>query len=64
MAKARFEWDAKKDQDNQEKHGISFAKGQFAFADSQRVLAADPSHSSSEKRHYCFGMVNGGVLTV
>ena len=64
MAKARFEWDAKKDQDNQEKHGISFAKAQFAFADSRRVLAADLSHSPSEKRHYCFGLVDGGILTV
>jgi uncharacterized DUF497 family protein len=64
MAKARFEWDAKKDHDNQEKHGISFAKAQSAFSDSRRVLAEDLSHSSSEKRHYCFGLVDGGILTV
>ncbi len=64
MGKARFEWNAKKDQDNQEKHGISFAKAQLAFADQRRVLAADMSHSSSEKRQYCFGWVEGGVLTV
>ena len=64
MAKARFEWDAKKDQDNQEKHGISFTKAQMAFVDFRRVLAADLSHSSSEKRHYCFGLVDSGILTV
>ncbi len=64
MAKARFEWDAKKDQENQEKHGIAFARAQFAFADARRVIAEDLSHSSSEKRHYCFGWVDGGVLTV
>ena len=64
MAKARFEWDAKKDQENQDKHGVAFAVAQFAFADPNRVIAEDLSHSSKEKRHYCFGMVEGGVLTV
>ncbi|WHZ21992.1 MAG: hypothetical protein OJF47_001104 [Nitrospira sp.] len=37
---------------------------QFAFADPRRVIAEDLSHSSSEKRHYCFGLVDGGVMTV
>ena len=64
MAKARFEWDAKKDQQNQKKHGVSFGKAQFAFADSNRVIAEDRSHSSSEQRHYCFGQVEGAILTV
>ena len=64
MAKVRFEWDSKKDQKNQEKHGISFAKAQFAFADPRRVIAEDLTHSLGEKRHYCFGLVDGGVLTV
>lgn len=64
MAKAQFEWDPKKDEDNQDKHGISFARAQFAFADPRRVIAEDLSHSSSEKRHYCIGWVEGGVLTV
>lgn len=64
MAKTRFEWDAKKDQENQEKHGVAFGVAQFAFADPNRVIAADLSHSSSEKRHFCFGLVEDGVLTV
>jgi uncharacterized protein len=64
MPKARFEWDAKKDQENQDKHGVAFAVAQFAFADPNRVIAEDLSHSSKEKRHYCFGLVEGGVLTV
>jgi len=64
VAKARFEWDAKKDQQNQKKHGVSFGTAQLAFADSKRVIAEDLSHSSSEKRHYCFGRVEGGILTV
>lgn len=64
MAKARFEWDSKRNQENQKKHGVSFAKAQFAFADPKRVIAEDLSHSSGEKRSYCFGWVEGGVLTV
>ena len=64
MAKARFEWDAKKGQEKQDKHGVAFAVAQFAFADPNRVIAEDLSHSSKEKRHYCFGLVEGGVLTV
>ena len=64
MAKARFEWDSRRDRENQKKHGISFAKAQVAFADPNRVIAEDLSHSSGEKRYYCFGWVEGGVLTV
>ena len=64
MAKARFEWDPGKDHENQEKHGVAFAVAQFAFADSRRVIAQDLSHSSAEKRYYCFGEVGGGILTV
>jgi uncharacterized protein len=64
VTKTRFEWDGKKDQENQEKHGISFANAQAAFADFSRVIAEDHVHSSSEKRYYCFGVVAGGVLTV
>ena len=60
----RFEWDARKDVENQGKHDVSFAKAQFAFADPNRVIAADVSHSSSETRYYCFGQVEGGVMTV
>ena len=64
MARTRFEWDATKDQENRGKDGVPFAKAQFAFADPKRVIAEDLSHSSREKRHYCFGWVEYGVLTV
>ena len=64
MARARFEWDANRDQANQRKHGVAFAKAQVAFADPKRVIAEDLSHSSSEERYYCFGWVDDGVLTV
>ena len=64
MAKARFDWDPQKDQENQKKHGVAFAVAQIAFADTRRVIAEDHSHSSKEPRHFCFGWVDGGVLTV
>jgi uncharacterized protein len=64
MSKARFEWDEGKDAENQKKHGVAFALAQYAFADPRRVIAEDSVHSKDEKRHYCFGEVDGGILTV
>ena len=64
MDKARFDWDPDEERENQSKHGISFFEAQFAFADPRRVIAEDLSHSSSEKRFYCFGEVGGGIMTV
>ena len=64
MADSRFNWDPEKDAENQHKHGVSFNRAQYAFADPQRVIARDASHSQAEDRFYCFGEVDGGVLTV
>jgi uncharacterized protein len=61
---ASFEWDLDKDEENQRKHGVSFARAQGAFLDPSRVIARDLAHSKSEQRFYCFGSVGGGVLTV
>ena len=64
MANTRFDWDADKDAENQQKHRVSFTRAQYAFADPQRVIAKDITHSQTEERFYCFGEVDGGVLTV
>ncbi len=64
MTKATFEWDARKDADNQVKHGVPFVLAQYAFADSKRVIAEDTAHSRGEQRYFCFGRVGKGVLTV
>ncbi len=64
MRRARFAWDSKKELENQDKHGVSFAEAQYAFADPRRVIAEDLSHSGQEKRYYCFGKVGGGILAV
>ena len=64
MAAAHFEWDAKKDFENQQKHGISFSSAQYAFADPHRIIAEDVNHSDDEMRYYCFGKSGDGILTV
>ena len=37
---------------------------QYAFADPRRIVAEDLAHSETEKRYFCFGEVEGGILTV
>ena len=64
MAGVLFDWDPEKDAENQRKHGVSFGRAQYAFADPKRVIAKDVSHSQTEDRFYCFGEVDGGILTV
>ena len=64
MSMVEFQWDDPKDAENRKKHGVSFAQAQYAFADPLRVIAEDLEHSKAEKRFYCFGRVEGGVLTV
>ena len=62
--KSSFEWDEQKNQVNQDKHGVAFERAQYAFADPKRVIARDKRHGKREKRCYCFGKVDGGILTV
>lgn len=62
--KPSFEWDTEKNGSNQEKHGVSFALAQFAFADPDRVILEDLGHSDDEQRFFCLGKVAEGVLTV
>jgi len=49
MRRTSFEWDSAKDVANQRKHGVPFFIAQFAFADPNRVIAADLSHSEAEE---------------
>jgi len=61
---ASFEWDEAKDLANQAKHGAPFALAQLAFLDPKRVIAEDAGHSEKERRYFCFGWVDGCVMTV
>ncbi len=64
MKKITFEWDDNKNLLNQKKHGVSFYEAQMAFVDPNRVIAEDIEHSQGEKRYYCFGKIEGGIMTV
>jgi uncharacterized DUF497 family protein len=64
MSKTSFDWDTEKDLANQAKHGISFTQAQCAFADRNRIIAKDLTHSDDEERFYCFGQVGEGIATV
>ena len=59
-----FEWDAAKDRGNRAKHGIGFELAQHAFLDPLRVIAEDLDHGVGEQRYFCFGRVEGAVMTV
>src|ERR1041384_1718400 len=58
------EWDENKNRLNQERHGVSFETAQRAFDDPRRVIIRDLTHERGEKRVFCLGMVDDGVLTV
>ncbi|MBF0298815.1 MAG: BrnT family toxin [Oligoflexia bacterium] len=62
--RATFEWDENKNSENQKKHSVSFNEAQHAFFDKKRIIAEDITHSYTEKRYYCFGKVENGILTV
>jgi uncharacterized protein len=64
MKPAGFEWDLEKDTINRQKHNISFGFAQRAFADHKRIIYEDFKHSGQEQRYYCFGKVEGEIITV
>ena len=59
-----FEWDENKNAENIRKHKVSFAKAQDTFFDANRMILEDVKHSCSEKRYFCIGKTDEGILTV
>ena len=60
-----FEWDEEKNEINQQKHSIGFEEAQYAFADPQRIVAKDESHSTiTEDRFFCYGKIGSMIATV
>jgi hypothetical protein len=51
----RFEWDADKAADNQQKHGVTFDEAGTAFADPLAVIFNDEEHSQDEFREILVG---------
>jgi len=64
LAITTFERDTKKEELNEDKHGVSFKQAQLAFADPKRVIAKDLEHSKIESCYYCFGKVDEEIITV
>lgn len=64
MKAVSFEWNQVKNLMNLKKHGISFEEAQYAFKDSNRIIAEDVNHSKYEKRYFCFGKIDNNILTV
>lgn len=64
MGRVRFEWEEKRNRQNQEEHKVSFGLAQYAFADLHRMVAEDVSRIQAEKRYYCFGKAGDRVTTV
>jgi hypothetical protein len=56
MDELRFEWDEKKNRENQQKHNISFEEAQTVFLDENAIRFFDPDHSEDEDRFLMLGM--------
>ena len=51
----RFEWDEKKNAENNRKHGVSFEEACTVFLDEDALESADPDHSNGEDRFILVG---------
>jgi uncharacterized DUF497 family protein len=51
-----FEWDPKKADTNERKHGVAFQEATTVFGDPLAVTFADPDHSEKEQRYISFGL--------
>lgn len=59
-----FEWDEAKNEENRERHGVTFFEAQHAFKDPNRLIIRDRSHSTDEERWFCVGDIKTGIVTV
>jgi uncharacterized DUF497 family protein len=58
---AAFEWDERKNQENQDKHGSSFERAQYVFADPNRLILRDKRHSTRAEDRF---FVSAGLVAV
>jgi len=59
-----FEWDPKKAESNEAKHGISFPDAASVFLDPIAWTFPDPDHSIGEERFITLGRALNGELIV
>ncbi len=60
----KFEWDARKDRENQRKHGVSFQEATTVFGDPLAGTIPDPDHSRGESRYLTIGHSSNDRLIV
>lgn len=59
-----FVWDEEKERDNLRKHSLDFETAVRVFKDPKRKIYVDERHSVNEERMFCFGRVEGRIVTV
>jgi len=60
----KFEWDAKKERQNIQKHKISFSDACYIFADKFSLTLFDNDHSADEERWITLGQLQNGKIFV
>lgn len=60
----KFEWNERKDQANQSKHGVSFREATTVFGDPLAATVPDPDHSHGEPRYVTMGYSSSNRLVV
>lgn len=60
----KFEWDAKKAEQNVEKHGVKFEEASTVFGDPLAATVPDPLHSDEENRFVTIGQSTENRLVV
>lgn len=55
MEQLLFEWDARKNEINKRKHGVSFEEARTCFFDEEGSVISDPDHSLEEDRYILMG---------
>ena len=56
MGELRFEWDERKNRENQRKHGVSFEEARSVFFDQKAVEFYDDVHDEREERFLLLGV--------
>ena len=64
MGQLSFEWDARKDAINRQKHHVSFDEAKTVFYDEHAKLIDDPEHSTEEERFIILGFSKRANLLV
>lgn len=59
-----FGWDPRKEQENRDKHAVTFDEAATVFRDSKAISIFDPDHSETEDRWITMGISEKGRLLI